>query len=419
MAKGENINPKVLVWARESAGLSLEEAAQRLGFKPTVALTAAEKLTALEQGHKQPTGPQLIKFAAAYRRPLLTFYLDEPPQVAPRGEDFRTLPFAVAPRESAKLDALLRDIRARQDMVKSILEDEGDASRLDFVASVAMPRGVQFIAENIAARLGYQRSREPRHSGTAEDLFKELRARAERIGVFILLVGDLGSHHSSISERVFRGFAIADPIAPFVIINDQDAKTAHAFTLIHELAHIWLGQTGISGTAAEVQASTPQGRIEQFCNDVASEFLLPGQALAGRPDFEPGDAAQASRLVTHIAQAWRVSEPMVAYRLSRLGWINAAVYGQLASNYAARWQAIKLRQKEKAKEKEGGPNYFVVKQFKLGQALLGFVDNAMRNRQITHTKAAKVLGTSTTNVEPLLRTYQSSRGALMPEIRSQ
>lgn len=419
MSEVENINPKVLVWARESAGLSLEVAAHRLGFKPTAARTAVEKLEALEQGSKQPTGPQLNKFASVYRRPLLTFYLDEPPKVAPRGEDFRTLPFAVPPRESAKLDALLRDIRARQDMVKSVLEEDDDAQSLDFVASVAMPRGVQFLVDNIAAKLGYQRSREPRNSGTAEELFKELRMRAERIGVFILLVGDLGSHHSSISERVFRGFAIADPIAPFVVINDQDAKTAHAFTLVHELAHIWLGQTGISGTAAEAQASTPQGRIEQFCNDVAGEFLLPSQALTARPEFDPNDTARAGRLITQIAQTWRVSEPMVAYRLNRLGWINVTVYDQLVSTYAARWQAIKARQKEKAKEKEGGPSYFVVKQFKLGQALLGFVDNAMRNRQITHTKAAKVLGTSATNVEPLLRIYQNGRGAIVPEFRSQ
>lgn len=419
MAEGENINPKVLVWARESAGLSLEIAAQRLGFKPTASLTAVEKLEALEQGRKQPTGPQLNKFASVYRRPLLTFYLDEPPRVAPRGEDFRTMPFAVPPRESAKLDALLRDIRARQDMVKSVLEDEDDAQPLAFVGSVAMPRGVPFVVESIAAKLGYQRSREPRNSGTAEDLFKELRMRAERVGVFVLLVGDLGSHHSSISERVFRGFAIADPIAPFIVINDQDATTARAFTLIHELAHIWLGQTGISGTAAQVQVSTPQGRIEQFCNDVAGEFLLPSQALPARPEFEPSDAGRAARFVTGIAQNWRVSEPMVAYRMSRLGWINAAVYDQLVGSYAARWQAIKARQKEKAKEKEGGPSYFVVKQFKLGQALLGFVDNAMRNRQITHTKAAKVLGTSATNVEPLLRIYQNSRGAIVPEVRSQ
>lgn len=419
MAAGENINPKVLVWARESAGLSLEEAAKRLGFKPTASLTAVEKLEALERGDKAPTSPQLIKFATIYRRPLLTFYMEEPPRVASRGEDFRTFSFAVSARESAKLDALLRDIRARQDMVKSILEDDEEPQRLDFVASVAMPRGVQFVVNSIAAKLEYKRGSEPRNSGTAEDLFKDLRMRAERIGIFVLLIGDLGSHHSTISERVFRGFAIADPIAPFVVINDQDARTARAFTLIHELAHIWLGQTGISGTADEVQATTPHGQIEQFCNDVAGEFLLPGQALANRPEFEPADSIEAGQMIARVAQTWRVSEPMVAYRLHRLGWISHTVYGELSSLYAARWNALKARAKEQAKEQDTGPSYYTVRQFKLGNALLGFVDNAMRNKQITHTKAAKVLGISATSVESLLRNYQSSRGAIVPEIGRQ
>jgi transcriptional regulator with XRE-family HTH domain len=141
MPRAENINPRILAWARESAGLSLEDAAARLGLNASEAITAADKLRELENGEKFPTRNQLAKFASVYRRPLITFYLSEPPPKASRGEDFRTLRFDVPPRENAKVDTLLRDIRARQEMVRSILEDE-DAPRLDFVASVAMAHGV-------------------------------------------------------------------------------------------------------------------------------------------------------------------------------------------------------------------------------------------------------------------------------------
>ena len=151
------------------------------------------------------------------------------------------------------LDALLRDIRARQEMVKSLLEDEEETAPHDYVGSATIRDGVQAVANNIAETLGFAVNE--RRTGTPEDLFKELRNRAEQIGVFVVLVGDLGSHHSSISETVFRGFVIADKIGPFVVINDQDAKTARSFTLLHELAHIWLGQTGISG--GEPQAIKP------------------------------------------------------------------------------------------------------------------------------------------------------------------
>lgn len=417
MARAENINPGILAWARESAGLSLEDAALRLGFTQGATLSAAEKLEAMEKGEKFPTRNQLAKFSAVYRRPLITFYMKEPPRQASLGEDFRTLSFDVPRRENAMLDALLRDIRARQAMVKGILEDEEDTAGLPFVGSAKLADGVHAVARSIADTLGFSFDEKTRRGIIADDLFKELRFRAEAIGVFVLLAGDLGSHHHTIEERVFRGFAIADSIAPFVVINDQDAKSARSFTLIHELAHIWLSQTGVSGMPDEVVPTTPTGRIEQFCNDVAGQFLLPDHAFQTKPeDLNGGDANAARRVIGHIAEAWRVSESMVAYRLNRLGWISDKIYRELSSAYAARWQAFKTRDKEKT-EGEGGPSYYVVRQFKLGNALLSVVQRTLRSNQMTHTKAAKVLGVKPGNVEPLLRRYESSQGAVIPELR--
>lgn len=419
MAKAENINPRILAWARESAGLSIEEAADRLGFRSGEKRSAAEKLAEIEAGNQYPTKNQLMKFAAVYRRPLLSFYMDEPPRRGERGEDFRTLDVHVSPRDNALLDALLRDIRARQEMVKSILEDEDDARPLPFVGSMSQTDGVEAVANSIGGALNLPadaRLRPGRNSG-ADELFRELRHRAERAGIFVLLVGDLGSHHSAISETVFRGFAIADSLAPFVVINDQDAKSARSFTMIHELAHIWLGQSGVSGAADKIEARTEAGRVEQFCNDVAGEFLLPQSALNA---FEriPADAppAEIHRAITHIAQVWSVSEPMVAYRLNRMGWISRTAYRQLASDYAARWMSIKQRTKEKNKESEGGPSYYVVKQHKLGNALIDVVRRTLRENILSHTKAAKVLGVKPSSVEPLIRNLEKSRGAIIPDM---
>ena len=101
--------------------------------------------------------------------------------------------------------------------------------------------------------------------------FKRLRDAAEQAGVFVLLMGDLGNYHSAISVETFRGFAIADPVAPFIAINDRDSHAAWSFTLLHELAHLCLGQTGISALRGDAE-------VERFCNLVAGEFLLPGAA---------------------------------------------------------------------------------------------------------------------------------------------
>jgi hypothetical protein len=108
---------------------------------------------------------------------------------------------------------------------------------------------------------------------------------------------------------------------------------------------------------------------------------------------------------------------MVAYRLNRMGWITPTTYRELQVGYAARWRALKAKDKEDAKENEGGPSYYVVKQFKLGNALIDVVRRTLRNNELSHTKAAKVLGVKPSSVEPLLRRFESSRGAIIPGLR--
>ena len=126
-------------------------------------------------------------------------------------------------------------------------------------------------------------------------------------------MGHLGSHHTTIEVEAFRGFALADDIAPFVVLNDQDAKTAWSFTLIHELAHLWLGTTGVSGAFADAQ-------IEKFCNDVAGGFLLPANELPLLRVDSATDLATAAERIGAFAEERHLSNSMVAYSLLRAGF---------------------------------------------------------------------------------------------------
>jgi Zn-dependent peptidase ImmA (M78 family) len=412
MSRAENINPQILTWARESAGLSLADAAARLGMKDSKSLSGAAKLSLFESGDRLPTRTQLVKYAALYRRPLITFYLKTPPTIGERAEDFRTtFGTRVTIKEDALLDALLRDVRARQEMVVDLLESNDEATVRDFVNSAKMPDGVTSLVNSISKALEFDYTNKELRKGNADDLFRELRRRAETIGVFVLLIGDLGSHHSALSADVFRGFAIADEIAPFVVINDQDARSARAFTLVHELTHLWLGQSVVSGSPnPEAPPQSQAIRVERFCDDVASQFLLPPQALKDRPSIDGGDKSAAERAIATIADQWSVSEPMVAYRFNRLGWIAGQVYHDLVAVYAARWRAAKQSEKDKAKENDSGPSYYVIRRHRLGDAILDVVRRSLRENILTHTKAAKVLGVKPSSVEPLLRGYEESRG---------
>lgn len=310
MDRAQNINPRILTWARETAGLSMEDAAAKLGLTNSSKASAEEKL---ENGDDKPTRLQLMKIPNTYRRPLTAFYMAAPPATAFRGEDFRTLPGPVAPQETAILDALLRDVRARQDMLRSILEDEDDTPRLPFVGSIKISSGIADAVVRMKSALGVTDDRALRRGvSTPDQLFGELRHRVEALGVFVLLAGNLGTFHSNISEKVFRGFAIADKVAPLIVINDQDAKAARSFTLIHELAHIFIGSSGISGAPVVGEPRTPLAQIERFCNDVAGEFLLPTAVLPDTGRMKDASAAVAQ--ISATADVWKVSEAMVAYR---------------------------------------------------------------------------------------------------------
>lgn len=417
MRRAENINPEILRWARETAGLSVKEAANKLGLRPSGKKTDIEKLEALERGDTWPTRKQLLEIARVYRRPLTVFYLNKRPREAKRGEDFRTLAGPVSGREAALLDALLRDIRARQDMVSSVLEDDEDTRPLPFTGSLSISQPVIEAANRIRSALGFEND-ESVCQGTRspDELFARLRNHIEQLGVFVILAGNLGSHHSNISENVFRGFAIADPIAPFIVINDQDAKSARSFTLIHELAHIFLGVTGISASPDTAVPHSTIKRIERFCNDIASEFLLPEHFLSKTGEISEYSVAQA--LIKNVARDFQVSEPMVAYRFWNTGRISKNTYEKLETYYTDRWQEQRQRNRERTRENdEKGPSYYIVRRHRLGQGLINLVGRMLLANELTHTKAAKMLGVKSSKVAPLMLGAELLNGPLASERR--
>ena len=412
MAIGEKVNPSVLVWARESAGLDLKDAARQIGLTATREGTQESKLLEMEVGERLPSRAQLTSIAKVYRRPLITFYMSAPPPKADRGTDFRSTGSAISPRDNALLDSLLRDLKARQEMVRSLLEESDEGSSKPFVGSCSLADPASSVAGRISESLDIGPGKSDRGDG-AEALFKKLRTNTERLGVFVLLVGDLGSHHSALSEEVFRGFALADDVAPFIVINDHDARTARSFTLIHELTHVFIGESGVSGSPETAKAGTHAGRVEEFCNDVAGLVLLPGQVVDQPPaNWSKDSLAKAARFIEDTAKEWSVSEPLVAYRLRRNGWISPAVYHQLAQAYAQRWEAQKVKQKSANQVKEGGPSYYVVRQHRLGEGLLNLVRRNMREDRLTHTKAAKILGVKPGTVEALVRHFEKTPASL-------
>jgi Zn-dependent peptidase ImmA (M78 family) len=389
----------VLQWARETAGMSIEEAAETLN-------TPLSRIKAVEAGDEQPSRPLLLKMSKQYRRSLLTFYLAEPPKRGDRGQDFRTLPPEHSVEDEAALDALIRDLKARQSVVRSVVEDEEESAPLKFVGSLQMRDGVFAVVKAIREILRVSLA-EYRAKANYDDAFDLLRDRAGSAGIFVLLIGDLGSYHSAMPVELFRGFAIADPIAPFVVINDNDSRPAWTFTLLHEIAHLLLGTTGISGAQADKD-------IERFCNDVAGEFLLPSDEFSAFPVSDAITVDEAIDLITQYARTRFLSRAMVAYKLLRTRKVSRETWLVLDSTIQdisrREREKYKAQQKAQQKKKDSGPSYYVVRRHRLGNALLGLIRRTLDAGTISPVKAAKALGVKPRAVHPLL--VDPPRGAV-------
>lgn len=166
---------------------------------------------------------------------------------------------------------------------------------------------------------------------------------------------------------------------------------------MHELAHIWIGASGVSGPLSALAENT----IERFCNAVAGQILLPAEAVAEVADLRQADLEVVLERVALIAQRWNVSEGVVTHRLFTGGRITQNMAGQLFRMFREGWH----REKQQNKDKEGdsGPSYYTVRRHRLGVALLGVVRRAIQTEAITHTRAAKILGVNPASIDQLIQ----------------
>lgn len=388
------VNPNILKWARETAGLDLDEAATKLGFKDSRTSTAIEKLESLESGLKQPTNAQLNKMAKTYFQPPMVFYLPTPPRRDDKGEDFRTVSQKEANRkDNARLNLLTRDIKAAQRLVKDVLAEDR-AEPLPFVGSANIVTGVESVARDIVATIDFDISTF-RKKRNVREAFAYLRQQIEQRRVFVLLLSDLGSHHTAIPIEAFRGVAYADDMAPFIVINRQDAVSAWSFTALHEATHVWLGTSGVSGMFGDKD-------VERFCDRVAGAILFPANDRAA---MEIGRHSRIDHIVKNIdsvADKMKLSRSMISYNLWLDGHFDYEIWKGLKSHFFEQRAERAKQERERIKATNSGPSYYTVKRYQLGNALVDLVRYSVSTGALTPSKAAVVLGVAPRNVYPML-----------------
>ncbi|MGB0980132.1 MAG: ImmA/IrrE family metallo-endopeptidase, partial [Croceimicrobium sp.] len=257
MATKAYITPNVLKWARESARMTEEIAASKVSV-------SVDKLVEWEKGDKQPTIRQAQILAKAYKRPFSILFLPEIPRDFQPLQDFRK---NGSKSLSTSSIFIIREIQQKQSWI-SETNREGGENKLPFVGRYSLKDNPKAIANDILQTLGIIAG-----NYKSNNPMKEWIAKAEAKGIFISRTSFIHSR-LRLDSGELQGFAIADPYAPFVFINSDDWGSAQLFTLVHELAHIWIAETGISNsTELDIKTASDFNKVELFCNEIAANVL--------------------------------------------------------------------------------------------------------------------------------------------------
>lgn len=298
----------------------IQWAAQRAGLGDAVLTRHYPKWPLWLTGEAQPTLRQLEDFARRTHTAIGYFFLPHPPNLPLPIPDFRTLRDEAMGEPSSNLLDTIYLCQQRQDWFRDHARLHGFPV-LPFVGSASIQEAPEAVAQRMREALALSTDARQRLSTWTEAL-RQLIAKAEEAGVMVMVTSVVGSNsHRKLDVGEFRGFALADDLAPLVFLNGADSKSAQMFTLAHELAHLWLGASGVSDAET---GRVPEQTIERWCNQVAAELLMPMQAL--RVAYQPDTPIPQE--IQRLARLFKVSTLVALRRLFDAGFINQAVLWQ-------------------------------------------------------------------------------------------
>ncbi|MBF0436613.1 MAG: ImmA/IrrE family metallo-endopeptidase [Magnetococcales bacterium] len=381
------INPLMLRWARERAGLTIDELARKFN-KHT---PKPQQIEAWEKGDKFPTFRQAETIANKTHIPFGYFYLPKPPQEEFPIPDLRTKKNEAVESPSANFYDLIQHVLFQKDWYRDyLLKHENQP--LPFVGKYDLNTKPHIIAKDIRSTLNIESMAQ---SKNWEQHLDALYNRSEEIGIWVMRSSIIGNNtHRHLSVDEFRGFAICDTIVPLIFINSSDAKAGQIFTLAHELAHIWLGKSGISNLRLDEKSQDHNVRIERLCNAVAAETLVPQDHFLELWN----DNEELENNIGKLTREFKVSSVVIARRavtLDRLDWNTFSIYYQQEQS---RWKKEQSRRK---REENSGGDYYRVAPIRNGRRFTNAVLNNAMSGQLLLRDAGSLLHITPKNLQKL------------------
>lgn len=298
------VKPKLLAWARESAGLSLAQASERTKFE-----VATLKAWESEDEEATPSIAQLRKLGEAYKRPIAVFFLAEPPQGFAAHREFRRLAGILPGKESPELLLALRWAVFRREAAMELYRLTGETPRR---LRTALHPGMdaEEAGHNIRELLGVS-WRAQTEWASAYEALNAWRSAMEAKDVLVF-------QSSRVELEEMRGTCIPDQPLPVILLNSKDAPHGRIFSLIHEFAHILL-HAGGHQTSRMIGTRSPEEQpLEVAANAFAAAALLPAHSFIAAAQQYPGAATGDDDSLRRFAQKVKVSPEVILRRLVTL-----------------------------------------------------------------------------------------------------
>ncbi len=363
------LKPQVLKWARERAGLEADELATKISVKP--------KRVDVWEDSGEITIAQAEKLAHHTHTPLGFLFLSEPPEERLPIPDFRTIGDQPPRRPSPDLIETLYTMQRRQDWMRDEVIDKG-IEPLEFVAGYSNETDPETVADAIRDTLDVGRDWAA-HLSSWDEALRVLRERIEYAGILLFLNGVVGNNpYRKLDVEEFRGFVLVDGYAPLIFVNNNDYKAPKMFTLAHELAHLFVGESGVSNPE---EFPEPQNVTEQFCNWIAAEFLVPASHLTSIWN----QYSDENEAFTQLARRFKVSKMVVARRALDLGIINQRVF----------YEFYEVTQRDASytqQESRTGGHFWRTQNVRIGRRFGSEVVRALREGRLLYRQAYELTG---------------------------
>ena len=361
------LQPAVLRWARERAGLDVAKLAAKFPVRP-------ERVTDWETSGSI-TMAQADKLARCTYTPVGYLYLSEPPDDRLPIADFRTPSAEARRRPSPNLLETVHLMQRRQAWMRDdIIEEGGDVLR--FVASHDLDSSPEHVASAMHDALGLTRGWAAA-DGAWSGALRRLRNHVESAGVLVVFNGIVGNNtRRKLDRDEFQGFALVDEYAPLIFVNSSDFVAAQMFTLCHELAHIFIGEDGIS----KFEALQPSDHvIEKLCNQTAAEFLVPSDDLRRLWS----EASHRDDTYDAIARHFKVSQLVAARRAQDVELISRNEFLDFYERFRAG---------ERRRDRSSGGNFWNTQNTRIGRRFEEAIVRAVREDRLLYREAYALTG---------------------------